>query len=147
MQMNYQTILSKLKCFKVVFILLILIVPYKIQAQNNDWKVPEEAQKIENTLEKSDRVLNGGKQIFGQLCSVCHGKAGAGDGITAAALNPKPADLTSVAFQEQSDGTIYYKIREGRPPMPGFKTQLSEQQTWAIVHFIRSLKKEETKNK
>ncbi|MEP1305416.1 MAG: cytochrome c [Balneola sp.] len=145
--MNYQAVLSKLKFFKVVFILLILIVPDGIQAQNSNWEVPKEAQEIENTLEKSERILNGGKQIFVQLCSVCHGKVGAGDGITAAALNPKPADLTSVAFQEQSDGTIYYKIREGRPPMPGFKTQLSEQQTWAIVHFIRSLKKEETKSK
>ncbi|MEO9886007.1 MAG: cytochrome c [Balneola sp.] len=145
--MNYQTVLSKLKFFKAAFILLILIVPDGTQAQNSNWEVPKEAQKIENTLEKSERILNGGKQIFVQLCSVCHGKVGAGDGITAAALNPKPADLTSVAFQEQSDGTIYYKIREGRPPMPGFKTQLSEQQTWAIVHFIRSLKKEETKSK
>ena len=108
-------------------------------AQNNSWEAPEEAQKLENPLEQSERVLNAGKQIYAQLCSVCHGKAGAGDGVTAAALNPKPADLTSEAVQEQTDGEIYWKMWEGRPPMPGFKSQLSEQQAWAIVHYIRSL--------
>ena len=128
-------------------ILLVLIFSDQSFAQNSSWEVPKEAQEVENTLENSERVLNAGRQIFAQLCSVCHGKVGAGDGITAAALNPKPANLTSVAFQEQSDGTIYYKIMEGRPPMPGFKTQLSEQQAWAIVHYIRSLKIKETKNK
>lgn len=123
--------------------LSIWILPTGAHAQNSSWEAPEEARKRENPLEKSDRVLNAGKQIFAQLCAVCHGKAGQGDGVTASALQPKPADLTSEAVQAQTDGTIFWKIREGRPPMPAFKSQLSEQQTWAVVHYIRSLQKEQ----
>ncbi|WP_170864307.1 c-type cytochrome [Fodinibius roseus] len=130
---------------KSIFILLLVfavsfwISPQSALAQNNSWEVPEEAQKLENPMEKSDRILNAGKQIFDQLCTVCHGKTGKGDGVTASALQPKPADLTSDAVQGQTDGAIYWKIQEGRPPMPGFKSQLSEQQAWAVVHYIRSL--------
>lgn len=121
------------------FVLSLWTLPHIALGQESSWEAPEEVRKLENPLEKSDRVLNAGKQIFAQLCTVCHGKAGKGDGITAAALKPKPADLTSETVQDQSDGTIFWKIREGRPPMPGFKSQLSEQQTWAVVHYIRSL--------
>jgi mono/diheme cytochrome c family protein len=116
-----------------------ILLPTALFAQQSSWNAPEEACKVENPLEKSDRVLNAGKQIFAQLCTVCHGEAGEGDGVAASVLQPKPADLTSKVVREQTDGAIYWKLREGRPPMPGFKSQLSEQQTWAVVHYIRSL--------
>jgi mono/diheme cytochrome c family protein len=122
-----------------VFALSLWILPQITLAQNSSWEAPEEAQQLENPMEKSERVLNAGKQIFDQLCTACHGKAGKGDGVTASSLKPKPADLTSEAVQEQTDGAIYWKMQEGRPPMPGFKSQLSEQQAWAVVHYIRSL--------
>lgn len=116
-----------------------LIIPKTTQAQTATWEVPDSSLEIQNTLESSERVLTAGKNIYTQLCAVCHGNKGAGDGITAAALQPKPANFTTSTFQEQTDGAIFYKISEGRPPMPGFKTQLNEQQTWAIVHYLRSL--------
>ncbi|MCH2450034.1 MAG: c-type cytochrome [Gracilimonas sp.] len=122
----------------ILIVALWSLSPVLALAQNN-WEAPKEAQQLENPLDKSDRVLNAGKQIFAQLCTVCHGKAGKGDGVTASALQPKPADLTSEAMQAQTDGAIYWKLQEGRPPMPGFKSQLSEQQAWAVVHYIRSL--------
>ena len=37
-----------------------------------------------------------------------------GDGPASASLNPKPADHTSAMVQSESDGTLYYKISEGR---------------------------------
>jgi mono/diheme cytochrome c family protein len=124
--------------YSFIFIIVFWLSSGILFAQNN-WQAPEEADSLKNSLEHSERILNAGKQIYAQLCTVCHGKTGEGDGVTASALQPKPADLTSEAVQEQTDGAIFWKIQEGRPPMPGFKSQLSEQQTWAIVHYIRSL--------
>jgi len=124
--------------YSFIFIIVFWLSSGILFAQNN-WQAPEEADSLKNSLEHSERILNAGKQIYAQLCTVCHGKTGKGDGVTASALQPKPADLTSEAVQEQTDGAIFWKIQEGRPPMPGFKSQLSEQQTWAIVHYIRSL--------
>lgn len=117
----------------------IWLIPNYLNAQPSSWTAPDEANQLENPLENSEKIISAGKQIFSQLCAVCHGNTGKGDGITAYALDPKPTDLTSTLVQEQSDGAIYWKIREGRPPMPAFESQLSEQQVWAIVHYMRSL--------
>lgn len=38
--------------------------------------------------------------IFRQRCAACHGERGAGDGAAAAALQPKPRDLTDPAWQD-----------------------------------------------
>ena len=132
------------KCIYSILALLFiaLVIPIATFAQTANWEVPDSSLEIQNPLESSERVLTAGKNIYTQLCAVCHGNKGAGDGITAAALQPKPANFLTAAFQEQTDGAIYYKISEGRPPMPGFKTQLNEQQTWAIVHYLRSLEVE-----
>jgi len=134
-----QTDFTKYKYSILALFFIALIMPKTTQAQTATWEVPDSSLEIQNTLESSERVLTAGKNIYTQLCAVCHGNKGAGDGITAAALQPKPANFLTSAFQEQTDGAIFYKISEGRPPMPGFKTQLNEQQTWAIVHYLRSL--------
>src|SRR5574341_1503350 len=39
-----------------------------------------------------------GTAQFVQNCAPCHGQAGKGDGAAAAALNPKPRDLTDRAY-------------------------------------------------
>lgn len=132
------------KIIVIVFVVLnisLLVCKNEAFAQSQStWKAPEEAQKLENPLKPSDRVLKAGDQIFTQLCNVCHGKSGKGDGIAAASLNPKPANLTSESVQKQTDGEIYWKIQHGRSPMPTFKNQLSEKQIWAVVDYIRTLK-------
>jgi mono/diheme cytochrome c family protein len=38
-----------------------------------------------------------GKAMFDQYCAVCHGKDATGDGASAAALKPAPADLTKIS--------------------------------------------------
>ncbi len=37
-----------------------------------------------------------------------------------------------------SDGELFYKISQGRKPMPSFRKRLSEQQRWELVLMIRS---------
>jgi len=110
-----------------------------VLAQSTGWEAPEEAKKLENPLEHSERILNAGNQIFQSLCAVCHGKSGAGDGVTASSLEPKPANLKDSVIQNQSEGALYWKIKEGRPPMPPFGSQLSDKQMWALVAYIKSL--------
>lgn len=122
-----------------------LLGPELLIAQQANWTAPEEADKLENPLEHSEKIEKAGNQIYQQLCAVCHGKSGAGDGITAASLKPKPADLKSSAVQDQSEGALFWKIREGRPPMPPFGSQLSEKQIWALVTYIKSLEKQQSK--
>ena len=132
--------MKEIKNIISILILIVLALGVKtVAAQSTTWKAPEKADTLENPLEKNERILKAGKQIFDQLCAVCHGKTGKGDGVTAATLKPKPADLTGNTVQAQTDGALYWKISEGRPPMPPFKSQLNDKQVWALVTYIRSL--------
>ena len=44
-----------------------------------------------------------GKVIFDTNCMTCHGMTGAGDGPLAAALDPKPRDLSGGSFKFDTD--------------------------------------------
>ena len=58
----------------------------------------------------------------------------------------KPADLTDAhMMSEMTDGEIFWKISEGRQPMPSFKKQLSEEQRWQMVHYLRTFAKRSPK--
>ena len=41
-----------------------------------------------------------GQEVYNTYCALCHGPTGLGDGVAAAALDPKPRDLSSVAILE-----------------------------------------------
>ena len=74
-------------------------------------------------------------------CVSCHGAKGKGDGAAAAALNPKkPADWTSGRVQEETDGELFCTFSNGRGVMPPWK-HLPENDRWAVILYIRSLKK------
>ncbi len=88
------------------------------------------------------------KEIFANSCSSCHGKTGKGDGIAAAALNPKPKDLTDKAYVSKlDDGYLLKIISKGgaavgkSPLMPPFGGNLKEQDVQKLITFIRSLAK------
>lgn len=56
----------------------------------------------------------GAKAIFDARCVACHGSGGHGDGVGAAALNPKPQDYTDSAWQASvSDEEIATAIVKG----------------------------------
>jgi mono/diheme cytochrome c family protein len=105
------------------------------------WTAPASAKGMNNPVQKSDKVLAQAKKIFEQNCVACHGPKGLGDGPAGAALPVKPANWTSPAVQKETDGELFWKISEGRGPMPPWKTTLSENDRWVMVHFIRTLKK------
>jgi hypothetical protein len=63
---------------------------------------------------------------------------GRGDGLAAAALNPRPRDLTSPQVQQQTDGELLWKIEQGRGAMPAW-LWLSLAERWAGVSAIRAI--------
>ena len=101
---------------------------------------PWQAPAAEKGKKSPGGNAGNGKKLAETNCASCHGNSGKGDGPAAAALNPKPADWTSAKVQGESDGEIFWKISNGRGPMPPWK-HLSEKDRWDLVSHIRSLKK------
>jgi len=86
-----------------------------------------------------------GKAKFQQLCAVCHGPAGAGDGPAAAGLNPKPRKFNDAEWQATVEDDYLRKIiAEGGPavgksPMMTAQRGLKDEELDNLIAFIRSL--------
>ena len=124
----------------ILFVILVVSVASNSFSQNT-WEAPSSADAIENPLKNDAKATKQGKVLYAQYCAICHGDKGKGDGLAGTALNPKPASFLTAKFNNQSDGAVYWKLTEGRPPMAGYKTTLSDTQRWQLVNYIKSLKK------
>jgi mono/diheme cytochrome c family protein len=132
----------KLLIFITASGLFLLTAAFKTDQQPKPWPVPEKAAKTPNPVKSSAESISAGKALWSQHCSSCHGKTGLGDGTKAAQLKTQPNDLTVASFQSQSDGSIFYKISEGRDDMPSFKKKIPDaEDIWDLVNYMRTLKK------
>jgi mono/diheme cytochrome c family protein len=129
---------------KAVFVLVLAIIAAAIvySAVNKapwSWPVPEEAKQLKNPLQPSPVALKSAHEVYTNKCARCHGDTGKGDGHDASRYDPAPTDFTDAKLMSgATDGELFYKISEGKKPMPVFKTKLSEDQRWELVLLIRS---------
>lgn len=87
-------------------------------------------------------------EMFSVTCAACHGEGGKGDGLAAAAMDPKPRDFTDQQWQASiTDEQLRKVIIEGGPSvgksilMPPNPTLADDAAaTDAIIKMIRSLK-------
>ena len=85
-----------------------------------------------------------GSASFQTYCVACHGAGGKGDGAAAAALKPKPRDLSNAAYlSSKSDAHLTSVIKNGgaaaglSPLMPPWGGALSDSDIADVVAFIR----------
>jgi putative copper resistance protein D len=101
-----------------------------------------EAAKLKNPVPSNAASLSTGQQLFQKYCRFCHGATGAGDSPSAP-KDMKPSNLTDDTWDRGStDGEIFIVIQEGAGPeykMKGLKGKVSDQDTWHIVNYVRSL--------
>jgi mono/diheme cytochrome c family protein len=78
---------------------------------------------------------------YNTYCEACHGATGLGDGPAGPSLDPKPANLLSVAAQA-GDDYLFWRISEGKPgtSMVGWAGVLNEEQIWQVIAYLRTLK-------
>ena len=82
-----------------------------------------------------------GQKAYAGNCLACHGAAGKGDGPASKDLKVKPKDLGDDVVVKQSDGALFWKLTEGRPPMPATDKTLTETERWQIINYIRTFAK------
>ena len=109
--------------------------------QKKHWESPKSADLIKNPLKGNIAATEKGKILFENQCAACHGSKGKGDGPGSAALETRPADLTSEMTQSHTDGALYWKIMKGNKPMPSFKEahKVDHNQCWELIDYIREL--------
>jgi len=95
---------------------------------------------LSNPLPFSKEIIAKGKSGFDTYCSPCHGYYGAGDTRLRDQF-PKPPTLHSDKVRNWTDGNIYHVITNGQNIMPSYAKQISREDRWAIVHYIRVLQR------
>ena len=103
------------------------------------WVAPTASNDLKNPLTNDPQSSIDGKKIYTSVCAVCHGDSGKGNGAASVALDPHPANFLRIDIKQESDGAIFWKLTEGRPPMASYKTLLTETQRWQLVTYIRKL--------
>ena len=109
---------------------------------------PEKFLKMTNPLSSSYSNILAGKEIFQfeaqpTACKVCHGAVGNGLGPMATGAVPLPRNFTCVEnMKDISDGQMFYIITHGSQGsiMPAYRN-LSDEQVWQLIIFIRTLAK------
>ncbi|MEM8680696.1 MAG: quinol:electron acceptor oxidoreductase subunit ActD [Planctomycetota bacterium] len=99
----------------------------------------------------TDRLMRQGQLHFNIHCAVCHGKAGYGNGLASQrALQLEqgtwvpPTNLHSAYLLEQPDGQIFNSITNGVRKMPAYGHQISVEDRWAIVAYVRALQRSQS---
>ncbi len=86
-----------------------------------------------------------GKAVYERLCTYCHGPKGEGDGPAGSLSGVPTGDLSNKAYMSQlSDQEIHDRIAWGEErfpylQMPGWRANLSDEEIWNVVAYIRTL--------
>ena len=98
------------------------------------------AETLRNPFPPTPESLGAGAARYAQVCETCHGVGGRGDGPAGPGLLPPPADLV-VHVPLHGDADLFRFIRDGIPDtaMVPQGSNLTEEQIWHLVNYIRTL--------
>ncbi len=101
---------------------------YSVQRHAPGLRAPAQVSLAEGALHYSD------------MCVICHGAPGVERSEIGAGLSPHPPLLTRTA-NDWTVEQVYWLVTHGvgDTGMPGFGATDTDQQRWAIAHFVKQL--------
>jgi mono/diheme cytochrome c family protein len=115
-------------------------IPYPYLGQTNLTEV------LSNPTIPTKEVLELGKRKFLTFCSPCHGNFANGESTLHQQFPIGPTLVTDKIIN-YSDGMIYHIITNGQNIMPSYAHQVTREERWAIVDYIRVLQRAQNANK
>lgn len=109
-------------------------IPYPYIGQTNPIEV------LANPTLPTKENLELGKAKYFTYCSPCHGYFADGDSRLRGQF-PNPPTLHSKRAKDFSDGMIYHIITNGQNAMPSYAAQITRDERWAIVNYVRALQR------
>jgi len=88
----------------------------------------------------SRKLLDLGRKRFDITCATCHGPLGDGNSIVATqmALRPPPS-LMKANYVQKPAGYVYEVITKGFGMMASYAAELTVEERWAVVAYLRAL--------
>lgn len=106
------------------------------------------AARTTNPVPYTKANLERGKQIYTIHCQPCHGSKGDGEGTAVVASDYKlakpPINFTAPAQGYLTSGRMFHSITYGKGMMGSYASQVSQEDRWKVIHYIKSLDKTAT---
>lgn len=97
-------------------------------------------EELRNPFSVTDAgTLERGTSVFASFCQPCHGPRGTGDGPVAMRGFPAPPSLLADHAVEMKDGQMFHVLTYGQANMPSYRAQISPEDRWKVILYVRSL--------
>lgn len=115
------------------------LFPYDLANDSNGYKMSASVKSpLLDTLDVAG--LNEAGRLYNINCGICHGATAAGNGpLATSGKVGGVANLTLPNYVALSDGTMFHVITFGKGVMGSYASQLSKQQRWEVIKYIRTL--------
>lgn len=90
-------------------------------------------------VEVNEALVRRGQERFNAYCAACHGMTGKGDGMVVRRGFRAPPPLTNDRLMEAPVGHFFDVMTNGFGAMPDYAAQVSAEDRWAIVAYIKAL--------
>jgi mono/diheme cytochrome c family protein len=84
-------------------------------------------------------MVQGGRELYDALCSVCHGRTGRGDGMVVRHGFPAPPSFHDARLRTISMERIVRVITDGLGDMYPYANQVEPEDRWAVAAYVKAL--------
>jgi mono/diheme cytochrome c family protein len=101
-------------------------------------RAPDGKPLVISPVAPTPKLLAAGRKRYDIHCALCHGVLG--DGESQVALNMalrRPPNLH--LYRDVADGYLYQVISQGFGLMPSYAAELTPEERWAVVAYLRAL--------
>ncbi|MFN3408824.1 MAG: c-type cytochrome [Limisphaerales bacterium] len=115
------------------------VYPFE-DAPVNTGRIPGTTNFVElNPMALNAAFLARGQERYNIHCAPCHSQIGDGNGITKKYGMAATANLHDKRIVVMTDGEIFNTVSHGKGLMQGYASQITVEDRWAIVAYLRAL--------
>ena len=96
--------------------------------------------QLSNPLEMTQTSLQRGQTVYNNMCIVCHGSKGSGEGSIVPKF-PRSPSLLSDKVRDWREGRIYHAVMKGQNLTGSYASQVAPQDRWAVIQYVRALQR------
>lgn len=118
---------------------------YSHEIADQDAERVRAGNEIQDPLAYTAENLAEGKRLYDINCTPCHGEKGEGNGQLIELPGGGDGPFTArpqpykTLLPPMKDGSIFYSVSYGKNVMGGYGFQLSVNERWQVIHYIKSL--------
>lgn len=116
------------------------MLPYLLPNDTTGYKKSADIKSPYDSIKLSEAQLAEAGRLFNINCAICHGEKGAANGpLATSGKIGGVANLTGDVYVKMAKGTMFHSITYGKNNMGSYASQLTRDQRWMIIEYIRTL--------